>query len=56
MQHYRAVFDRVVSPTGSNSSSGADNAYPAESTNQTGTTRSDAHSEAFTSDATRDRS
>jgi hypothetical protein len=61
MQHYRAVFDRVVSPTGSSTATGSDTdaAYPTESTNQTGTNQtgtSSASSEAFTSDATRDRS
>jgi hypothetical protein len=61
MQHYRAVFDRVVSPAGSNGSGttgSGDDAYPTESTdqtNRTGTTPSDARSESVTSDASRDR-
>jgi hypothetical protein len=57
MQHYRAVFDRVVSPTGSGDTS--TDAYPTESTDQTdrtGTTAGDARNETVTSDTTRERS
>jgi hypothetical protein len=59
MQHYRAVFDRVVSSSGSTTDTDA--TYPTESgsatqTGQAGTTAGGSRSDAFTSDATRDRS